>query len=80
MYGGWSVSELRGKSSDPFIPSSQTLRIGTFCQSKLKGHGAEGPATALNLPNSSLLLDPGQLRAVHPEEEQIRGNLLGGRG
>ena len=29
----WSVFELRGESSNPFLPSYQTLRMGTFCQS-----------------------------------------------
>lgn len=78
MCAWWSVSDLRGKSSNPFLPSCQTFRIGTFCQSKLKGPGAEGPGTGVSLPNSSLLLQPGQVRALHPGKKQIRGNW-GGR-
>lgn len=69
----WSVFEMRDKSSDPFLLSCQTLRIGTFCQSKLRGDGAKEPDTGLSLASSSLLFQPGQLRALHPEKEQIRG-------
>ena len=50
----WSVFELRGESSNPFLPSCQTLRIGTLCQSQLKGYGAEGLGTGVRLPNSGL--------------------------
>lgn len=83
----WSVFEMRDKSSDPFLPSCQTLRIGTFCQSKLRGDGARGqtldlawqaPAYSFSLANSGLCTlkrikfgKPGEQRVKPPGEETV---------